>query len=325
MTCVITGARGYIGSVLARRLADEGRALRLVSKSAALPRIEPARGGKIEYCEADLRDSRTWLTLLKDAASVVHLSSRTDLRAAEVDPRGDEDINVAPIRALVQAATMAGTAPVVLFASTVTIVGAEPQLPVDETEPDRPCSVYDRHKLACEMILREATERGVVQSCSLRLSNVYGYGGSSINANRGVLNVMLKRAFGGEPLTLFGDGAYTRDYTHVDDVAEAFCRTLTHPSVCDGRHYVIASGRGYSLAEAYALIAEAALEWIGRRVDIRRITEPLDLHPIEKRNFIGNPVLFERRTGWQPRFDLPAGIRDYFVRTLSAPAMTVAQ
>ncbi|MGC1448059.1 MAG: hypothetical protein WA837_21545, partial [Xanthobacteraceae bacterium] len=51
--------------------------------------------------------------------------------------------------------------------------------------------------------------------------------------------------------------------------------------------------------------------------EIRSIAEPPDLQPIERRNFIGNSRLFQQRSGWQPRFDLKAGIADYFQRTLA--------
>jgi UDP-glucose 4-epimerase len=318
-TIVITGARGYIGSILASRLTGEGCALRLVSRSALVPQAQA--GAKIEQIHGDLRDDALWRTLLDGADAVVHLSSRTDLRAAEVDPRGDDNLNVEPVRALVRAAQRCSAPIPVVFASTVTIVGCEHGNPVDEQTPDRPCSVYDRHKLQCETILREATERGDLRACTLRLSNVYGYGGSSINANRGVLNVMLARALRGEPLTLFGDGAYVRDYTHVDDVVDAFCRAVAAPGIWNGRHYVIASGRGHTLAEAYALVKEAALGYADRHIEIRRVPEPPDLHPIERRNFIGNSRTFEQNTGWTPRFDLRAGVRDYFIRMLSRSAV----
>jgi nucleoside-diphosphate-sugar epimerase len=317
MTCVITGARGYIGSALARRLAAEGYALRLVSRSAAVSHIESARGGMIEYCQADLCDPRAWSGLLTDATVVVHLSSRTDLRTAEADPEGDEGINVAPIRALVHAATAARSSPLVVFASTVTIVGAEPQLPVDESTPDRPCSVYDRHKLACETLLRDATRSGALKAFSLRLSNVYGYGGPSVNSNRAILNSMIRRAIDGEPLTLYGDGSYIRDFVHLDDVVEAIRLAIAKPQVGDGQHYVIATGCGHSLAESYSFIAEALLAHTGRRVEIRHMPEPGNLHPIERRNFVGDARLFRERAGWRPWFDLKAGINDYFSRALS--------
>jgi len=327
-TMVITGAQGYIGTALAKRLLRDGHRLRLVSRAPQTSRLDAAPDAPIEYIAADLRDRGAWSRLLDGADAVVHLSSRTDLRAAEADPQGDDDINITPIRALVAAAGEAGRPdPVsVVFASTVTIVGAHPTLPVDETAPDAPCSVYDRHKLICETMLREAAERGALRACTLRLSNVYGYGQLSINANRGILNIMINRAIAGEPLTIYGAGAYTRDFTHLEDVVEAFRLAAAQPALCDGRQYVITTGQGVTLAGAYALVADAALEFTGRRVDIRSVPEPADLHPIERRNFIGNSRLFAERAGWQPRFDLRRGIEDYFRRAMSerntAPAPT---
>jgi UDP-glucose 4-epimerase len=282
-------------------------------------RLDASPDANIDYVAADLRDRNAWVRLLDGADAVVHLSSRTDLRAAEADPQGDDDINITPVRALVTAAAEATRAnPVsVVFASTVTIVGAHPTLPVDETAPDAPCSVYDRHKLICETMLREATQRGALRACTLRLSNVYGYGQLSINANRGILNIMIHRAVAGEQLTIYGAGAYTRDFTHLEDVVEAFRLAAAQPALCDGRHYVITTGQGVTLMGAYALVADAALEFTGRRVEIHSIPEPADLHPIERRNFIGNSQLFAERAGWQPRFDIKRGMEDYFRRVMS--------
>jgi UDP-glucose 4-epimerase len=318
-TVVITGAQGYIGTALAKRLLRDGCSLRLVSRAPRTSRLDTSPDARIDYVAADLRDRGAWSRLLDGADAVVHLSSRTDLRAAEADPQGDDDINITPIRALVAAASDATRAnPLsVVFASTVTIVGAHPTLPVDETAPDAPCSVYDRHKLICETTLREATERGALRACTLRLSNVYGYGQLSINANRGILNVMINRALAGEALTIYGEGAYTRDFTHLEDVVEAFRLAAEQPALCDGRHYVITTGQGAALMEAYALVTEAALEFTGRRVEIRSVPEPADLHPIERRNFVGNSHLFAERAGWQPRYDLKRGIEDYFRRAIS--------
>jgi len=319
-TIVITGARGYIGKALAERLASEGYALQLVSRSASPARTMPARAN-CNYRAADLRDPRSWSELLSDADVVVHLSARTDLRAAEANPNGDENINVRPLRALVEAALASSVAPKIIFASAATIVGPNPQIPVNDAAHDNPCSVYDRNKLACETILREATGRGAVRACSLRLANVYGYGGASINANRGILNIMMRRAIDGEALTLYGTGGYVRDFIHIDDAIEAFHSAIVTPEVCDGSHYVIASGRGHTLAEAYAMITQAAMEHLQRKVEIVRVAEPTNLHPIEKRNFIGDSGVFRTRTGWRPRFELRAGIADYFARAVQT-AMT---
>ncbi len=312
MSVVVTGTRGYIGSALSQRLAAEGHRLRLVSRPSD---IAPAEA---DHVQADLRDDQVWSSLIEGATAIVHLSSRTDLRCAERDPAGDEIINVEPVRALVRAAKKAAVPVKVVFASTATIVGVDHANPVDERTPDRPCSVYDRHKLACEIILREASAHGVVRACSLRLSNVYGYGRSSVNPNRGILNAMMKRAMTGAPLPIYGDGGYVRDFTHLEDVVAAFCAAIASDTVCDGRHFVIAAGEGHSLVEAFGMIADEALAWIGCRPDIRHVPEPADLQPIERRNFVGDSRLFQAATGWRPQFNLKSGIHDFFVRAAAA-------
>jgi len=314
---VITGARGYIGSALAKRLADTGRPLRLVSRVSDAPVAPTEIMPNVEFVRADLRDERAWSDVMAGAGVIIHLSSRTDLRAAEADPAGDERINIEPVRSLIRAAERSGTRPNVVFASTVTIVGIAHANPVDETTPDRPCSVYDRHKLTCETLLREATANAVLRACSLRLSNVYGYGRVSMNANRGILNSMMKRAANGEPLTVYGDGSYVRDFTHLDDVVEAFCAAAASDDVRDGSHYVIATGKGHTSAEAFDLVAQEALIQNGHRIEISHVPDPADLQPIERRHFVGNSGLFQKLTGWRPQIDLRSGIRDYFVRAAS--------
>jgi UDP-glucose 4-epimerase len=321
-TIVITGARGYIGSALVSRFASEGHRLCLVSRSAVASADVVATG---RYVQADLCDEADWRAILRDAEAVIHLSSRTDLRAAEADPTRDHRINVDPVRALVAAAERSNPGIPVVFASTVTIVGAIHDNPVSELTPDNPSSVYDRHKLECETILRDATYAGVVRACSLRISNVYGYGTASINANRGILNNVMRRAAQGESLTIYGRGDYIRDFIFLGDVVEAFCQAITQERMRNGGHYVIASGRGHTLIEVFALVAETEFRRSGRRIEIRHVPEPADLHPIERRNFVGDSRLFQNLAGWRPRVDVDAGIRDYFAHALSLPAAAVGQ
>lgn len=314
---VITGARGYIGRAVAAKLAGDGHALRLVSRSPEVPRYAAAWGANVEHCVAELGVLEDWSRLLDGADAVVHLSSRTDLRAAEADPAEDRIINVEPIRSLVRAAERLKSAIHVIFASSTSIVGAQHANPVNEQTGDRPCSVYDRHKLECEIVLRDATRRGILRACSLRLPTVYGYGAgvASTNSNRGILNMMLKRASVGEPLTIFGDGSYIRDYIHVDDVVAAICLGIFEDMVCDGRHYVIGTGRGFTLTEAFGFVAQEAYRATGRVVEIHHVPEPADLHPIERSNFVGDSSLFQKLTGWRPTVQLQSGIHDYFQRS----------
>ncbi|MGH6792545.1 MAG: NAD-dependent epimerase/dehydratase family protein, partial [Methyloceanibacter sp.] len=150
---VITGASGFIGTSLSHMLAARGTALRLVSR---FPRR--AALGPIEHVAANLEEERSWDEIIADATAVILLSARTDLRAAEADPLGDERINVVPVRNLVNAARRAARKDLtVVFASTVTVVGDRHTNPVGENTLDNPISTYARHKLVCERILGCAT------------------------------------------------------------------------------------------------------------------------------------------------------------------------
>ena len=323
---VITGARGYIGRALAQSLASRAYTLRLVSR-AATTSFRGQADVTIEHMQADLCDEENWGALVKGADAVVHLSCRTDLRAAEANPADDRIINVEPVRALVCAAERCGTAVPVIFAGSTSIAGTAHSNPVNEQTPDRPCSAYDRHKLECEVILREATWRRVLRACSLRLATVYGYGDGigSTNPNRGILNGMLHRAMNGQPLTLYGDGSPIRDFTHVNDVCNAFRLALAEQAVCDGGHYIIATGCGYTLAEVFRLVKKEARRMIGREVEIRQIAEPADRHPIERSSFVGDASTFRRLTGWRADIDLGSGIRDYLRRLVANAAATGAR
>jgi len=299
--------------------------LRLVSRGWSVTRPNGHYAGDIERVSADLRGERAWCDMLKGADAIIHLSSRTDLRAAEANPEADEQLNIEPVRSLVRAAERSGARPLVVFASAVTIVGVNHANPVDEKTPDNPCSVYDRHKLTCETLLQDAARRGILRACSLRLANVYGFGGDPVNTNRSILNAMMKRAVAGEALTLYGDGAYVRDFIHLNDVVEAFVAAIRLEQSCEGEHYVIATGQGHSLAEAFRLMAEEVSRLTGRHAEIRQVPEPPDLHPIERRNFIGDSRLFRSLTDWRPRVDLASGIRDFVARSITHPVPGVIQ
>jgi nucleoside-diphosphate-sugar epimerase len=321
---LITGARGYIGGNLARRLSSEGYALRLISRSPAPWRVSAGEQEAIRCHQADLRLEESWLNLLPDVDAIVHLSARTDLRAAEADPMDDAAINVEPVRVLVRAAERCGIAVPVIFASSTSIAGITHSNPVNERTADSPCSVYDRHKLECEMILSDATCRGVLRACSLRLPTVYGYGVgiASGNAGRSVLNTMIRRAASGEALTVYGEGKYIRDYVFIQDVVDAFCRALTSECVHDGNHFVVATGCGHTIAESFRCVAREAYRATGRAVEVCHVLEPPGLHPIEKSDFVGDASLFRKMTGWRPEVDLQSGIRDYFERLV--PEMQAA-
>jgi nucleoside-diphosphate-sugar epimerase len=200
-----------------------------------------------------------------------------------------------------------GHQPTVVFSGTVTQAGITTRLPVNEDVADQPITVYDRHKLMAEDDLKSAASAGVVRGVSLRLPNIYGPGATAGSRDRDVLNRMIRAAMRGEALTVYGAGDYVRDYLFIDDAVTAFLLAATCAEALNGRHFVIATGRGHAIRNAFATIAARVEAKCGRRV--RVTTEPgRTLTAIEQRHFIGDSSRFTAATGWRAACDLDDGI-----------------
>jgi nucleoside-diphosphate-sugar epimerase len=152
------------------------------------------------------------------------------------------------------------------------------------------------------------TEMGFVQGAVLRLSNVYGPGPSSSSADRGILNGMIQKALKGEQLTMYGRGEWLRDYLFVEDAAEAFLLAGAHIDSVKGQHFVVGSGKGHSLHDAFHLVAERVTAKAGLRVKVVQVAAPSSLLPIETRQFVADPTKFKLATGWLAHYTLADGI-----------------
>jgi len=302
---VVTGAGGFLGGRLVNRLAAGDCRIVRVSRSA-LPPLGASPATVTDVC-GDVSGRMVW-DAVADADVIVHFAAQTSVAAAARDPDWDFRSNVLPMRHLLAACGARGRRPLVLFAGTVTQAGLPSHLPVDEDAADVPITVYDRHKLIAEDDLKAAVLQGIVRGASLRLANVYGPGAHGRSADRDVLNRMIRRAVDGQPLTLYGSGDHLRDYVFVEDVVEAFVRAAANAERINGRHFVVASGRGISVRDAFALIAARAERLTGRPVPVTAIEPPAPLSAIEQRHFVGDPARFTAATGWRPSCDLAEGI-----------------
>ena len=95
----------------------------------------------------------------------------------------------------------------------------------------------------------------------------------------------MRKALTGEPLTIYGKGDYIRDYIYVDDVIAAFLRAPVYIEQLNGKHFVLGSGQGHTIAEAVNLIAERVGAKTKQRVEVKHIEPPTAQSPIEARNF----------------------------------------
>ena len=304
-TVAVTGAGGFLGGCLIQRLEGSPcRIMRVARRPLPLPAID---GQAMIDVVGDVSSAALWERIVSEADVVFHFAAQTSGVAAEQDPEADFQANVAPMRHLVAASRRLNRQPVVVLAGTVTQAGIPSRVPIDEAAPDNPVTVYDRHKLLAELELESAAGAGVLFGSTLRLANVYGPGAPGPRADRDVLNRMIKGALGGEALTVYGTGEFVRDYVFIDDVVDAFVRAAAHVPEVNARHFVVGSGCGISIRQAFELVASRVEALTGRRVPVITIGTR-SLSAIEQRHCLVNPAGFMAATGWHPTHSLAAGI-----------------
>lgn len=304
---LITGGAGYLASSLVSLLKDVdchitrlGRSKEKFATVAGPVRTEDFVG--------DVRERAVWERALEGVDIVFHFAAQTSVYVANKDARADLDANVVPMLHLLEVCRQKAIQPIVLFSGTVTEAGIPQQLPVDESHSDYPVTVYDLHKLMAENYLKYYVAQGLARGATLRLANVYGPGPKSSSADRGVLNMMVRRALAGEAITIYGQGKQLRDYVFVDDVARAFALAATSIARTNGLHFVIGSGEGHTIAEAMRIVSQRVALKTGIEVALEHVDPPRPQSPIEARNFVADARRFSEFTGWRARFPLAEGI-----------------
>jgi nucleoside-diphosphate-sugar epimerase len=302
----VTGAAGFIGGRLVNRLAAEACRIIRVARTAP-PSIDVPLAAEVIDVVGDVCDRATW-DQVADAHVVLHLAAQTSGAVAAGDAAADFHANVTPMRHLLAACRQRRVHPIIVFAGTVTEAGIPSRLPVTEDETDDPITTYDRHKLMAEDDLKAAASHGNVCGATLRLSNVYGPGVRGVRQDRDILNRMIAAAMQGQPLTVYGTGEYVRDYVFIEDVVDAFLMAAAHPDPINGRHFIVGSGRGVSIREAFELVAARVEARTGRRVPVITADPPGGLSDIERRHFVADPSHFSAATGWRAEWSLADGI-----------------
>jgi nucleoside-diphosphate-sugar epimerase len=304
----VLGASGLLGSAIAGQLAARPVRLRLVGRRATpLPDQVQA---EVEVRQADLTEPAAVAAAATDADAIVHLVAHTTgtgaWRSAEHDDTAERG-NVGVLRDLIKAvaAQPRPQPPTVLFSGSVSQVGRPRSARLTEGEPDRPETVYDRHKLAAEHALLAATAAGIVRGASLRLGTLFGQGTVPNVVDRGVVATMMRRAFAGEPLTMWNDGSVRRDLLCVDDAAAAFVRALECAHALSGRHWLISSGRTVSIGELFTAIATTVADHTGRPpVPVRSVCPPAESIAADLVDFAPDPSAFIAATDWRARVPL---------------------
>jgi UDP-glucose 4-epimerase len=253
MRLLITGVSGFIGGSIAHFAAERGHEVVGVGRAragaaASRYRVVPAEG---EPALKELVDG-----FAPDA--ILHAAGKASVGASIERPREDFDSAVLTWIELLEAVRRSGRRPLLLFPSSAAVYGNPAELPIREDAPARPISPYGFHKLTAELLAEEYASCFGLDIVVVRLFSVFG------PAQRRLLVWELFEQLAGPApeAVIQGTGHETRDFLHVDDVADAALRLLERglraPRPAPRRAEIVnvASGEELSVRELAARVKE---------------------------------------------------------------------
>lgn len=300
MKILVVGGAGYIGSICAEVLLDEGHTVVIFDNLTEGHRaaIDP----RAQFIEGDLQDRPSIESALSTTRpdAVMHFAANALVGESMQNPSKYFRNNVANGLNLLDAMVAAGIKRLV-FSSTCAIFGPPERLPIDEALPMRPINPYGESKLAFEKVLRWYDHIHELKFVSLRYFNAAGASekfGEDHRVETHLIPNVLQVALGQKPqVEIYGtdydtpDGTCIRDYIHIVDLARAHILALDSPR---SEFYNLGTGGGSSVRE----VIEAAKIITGRKIDI--VEKPR--RPGDPPRLIASSDKIKGELGWAPQF-----------------------
>jgi UDP-glucose 4-epimerase len=292
---LVTGGAGFIGSHVADALIARGEDVVVLDDLSSGKRENVPEGA--EFVEGDIREPQDELFAGVKPDVCYHLAAQIDVRVSVAKPDHDAQVNVLGTVNLLQAALAQKTK--LVFSSTGGAIYGECDGPAPEDSQRRPISPYGTSKLAAEEYLATYNRLYGTGHVSLRYGNVYGPR-QDPHGEAGVVSIFLDALLTGDVPRIFGDGAQTRDYVYVGDVARASLAAAQQ----NGGVYNVGTGRETSVVELLELCQRIA----GTRVD----PTFMPARPGEIQRSVLDISRAVDELGWRPEHSLEEGLRETY-------------
>lgn len=297
----VTGGAGFIGSHLVERLLSLGHEVVVVDdlSSGSLENLAPHLGDpRLSVAELDIRDEAALTEAFRGARAVFHLACR-NVRLSLMHPTEVHEVNATGTLNCLKAATAVG-AQRFLYCSSSEVNGTADVVPMPEDYHFKPETIYGASKLTGEYYTQVFQRAGWLATVIARPHNNYG----PREHYQGVLGEVIPRfilkALAGQPLTLYGSGEQTRDFTYVSETADFLCRLLFSDTTIGGT-YNLCHGEEVSVLR----LAELILELTGSGSGLKRLPG----RPSDVLRLFGDPGRLRAALGASPQVDIREGLR----------------
>jgi UDP-glucose 4-epimerase len=314
---LVTGGAGFIGSHVVERLLGEGARVRVLDNyssgsRANLPFASQYKAA-LEMIEGDIRDLATVERAAHGVRAIFHQAAMRSVPRSVADPLGANDNNVRGTLHVFEAARRAGVRRVV-YASSSSVYGDNPELPKRESQTPQPISPYAVSKATNEQYGAVWSRLYGVDTVGLRYFNVFGPRQDPQSEYAAVIPRFILWGLQGAPLQVHGDGTQTRDFTYIDNVVDANLLAARAPAGA-GQAFNVGCGDRVSLLEVVARLEKALGRTLARQHTPSRAGDvPHTLADVSKARAV---------LGYTPRVDFADGFQrtvDYFVRYAEAAA-----
>jgi UDP-glucose 4-epimerase len=255
---LVTGGAGFIGSHVAERLLADGHRVRVLDNfsTGSTANLAFARGNKkLEVIRGDLRNLKAVERAVRGVSAVFHQAAMRSVPRSVADPLGCNAANVTGTLHILYAAAQQKKKPRVVYASSSSVYGENPELPKRETQPTAPISPYAATKVADEIYASVWNRLFGVETVGLRYFNVFGPRQDPKSEYAAVIPRFILWGVEGKPLQVHGDGKQSRDFTYIDNVVSANLLAARAPAkAVAGKAYNVGCGSRTSLLEIIGML-----------------------------------------------------------------------
>ncbi len=251
---LVTGAAGFIGSHVCRRLLDQGHQVVGLDDLSGGFRDHVPPGA--QFVEGSVTDTKLIQQLFAEHRFeyVFHLAAYAAEGLSHFIKHFNYTNNLLGSVNLINAAVNHDVKCFV-FTSSIAVYGRN-QLPMSEELVPQPEDPYGIAKYAVELDLREAHEMFGLNHVIFRPHNVYGENQNLGDRYRNVIGIFMNQIMRGQPMTIFGDGKQTRAFSYIDDVAPVIAASIARPA-CYNQIFNVGADKAYSVAELAQVVAKA--------------------------------------------------------------------
>ncbi len=299
MQVFVTGGAGFIGQHLVKYLLEKKNKVIIYDSMINSSMITISNMKKLgaRFIKGNITDFNHIKKSITDSDIVIHLAAHIDVNDSVNNPQYAHNVNVTGTLNVLMACVEKKIKNVIA-PSSAAVYGDQKDLPISENSYTNPISPYGATKLAMEHYLQAFSNCYDLNCISLRLFNVYGSGQTSSYA--GVITKFLQNIKQKKPLVIFGDGSNTRDFVSIQDVVQAFDKSIKNIDDKKGRFYNIASGKYVSIKDLAQMM-----------IDISEKKIPIIYKKPKKGDIIHSQVsvwLAKKELGYIPKIELKEGL-----------------